>query len=105
MRKIELFRENGFKDATFSNYFVHESEYMKVINFNFRAGQELPVHAHDLEGELTIAVLEGEGEFLGADGARMPAGPGDVLVSAIAEPHGVRAVTDLRILVTITPPI
>lgn len=105
MKKIELFKENGFKELTFSNFLAHESEYMKVINFNFKAGQQLPVHAHDLEGELTIAVLEGEGEFLASDGASMPAGPGDVLVSAIAEPHGVRATTDMRVLVTIAPPI
>jgi len=105
MKKIELFKENGFKDATFSNYFVHESAYMKMINFNFKAGQTLPVHAHEVEGELSIAVLEGRGEFLGADGAALPAAPGDVLVAEIAEPHGVRAITDMRILVTITPPI
>lgn len=105
MKKIELFQEHGFKELTFSNYLAHESEYMKVINFNFKAGQQLPVHAHELEGELTITVLEGEGEFLAADGAAMPARPGDVLVSAIAEPHGVRATTDMRVLVTIAPPI
>ncbi|WP_272699876.1 cupin domain-containing protein [Desulfovibrio sp. Fe33] len=105
MKKIELFDVHGFKDLTFSNYLAHESEYVKVINFNFRAGQTLPVHSHDLEGELTLTVLEGEGEFLGADGASMPARPGDVLVSQIAEPHGVRAVTDMRVLVHIAPPI
>ena len=105
MKKIELFKENGFKEKTFSNYFVHESAYMKVINFNFKAGQVLPVHAHEVEGELSITVLEGQGEFLGADGASLPAAPGDVLVAEIAEPHGVRAVTDMRVLVTITPPI
>lgn len=105
MKKIELFNEHGFKELTFSNYLAHESEYMKVINFNFKAGQQLPIHAHDLEGELTIAVLEGKGEFLAADGVSMPANPGDVLVSEIAEPHGVRAVTDMRVLVTIAPPI
>jgi quercetin dioxygenase-like cupin family protein len=105
MKKIELFEIHGFKDLTFSNYLAHESEFMKVINFNFKAGQELPVHSHDLEGELTLTVLEGEGEFLGADGAAMPARPGDVLVVQIAEPHGVRAVTDMRVLVHIAPPI
>ncbi|MBG0789337.1 MAG: cupin domain-containing protein [Desulfovibrionaceae bacterium] len=105
MRKIELYKEHGFKDLTFSNYLVHESEFMKVINFNFRAGQKLPVHSHDLEGELTLTVLEGRGEFLAADGAAMPAEPGDVLVSGIAEPHGVSAITDMRVLVTIAPPI
>ncbi len=105
MKKIELFKEHGFKDLTFSNYLVHESEYMKVINFNFKAGQQLPVHSHDLEGELTLAILEGEGEFLAADGASMLARTGDVLISEIAEPHGVRATTDMRVLVTIAPPI
>ena len=105
MKKIELYKEHGFKDLTFSNYLVHESEFMKVINFNFKAGQKLPIHSHDLEGELTLTVLEGEGEFLGADGVSMPARPGDVLVSEIAEPHGVSAVSDMRVLVTIAPPI
>jgi quercetin dioxygenase-like cupin family protein len=105
MKKIELFKEHGFKDLTFSNYLAHESEFMKVINFNFKAGQKLPVHSHDLEGELTLVILEGEGEFLAADGASMPARPGDVLVSEIAEPHGLRAITDMRVLVTIAPPI
>lgn len=105
MQKTELFKEHGFKDLTFSNYLVHESEFMKVINFNFKAGQQLPVHSHDLEGELTLTILEGEGEFLASDGATMPAHTGDVLVSEIAEPHGVRAITDMRVLVTIAPPI
>lgn len=105
MQKTELFKEHGFKDLTFSNYLVHESEFMKVINFNFKAGQQLPVHSHDLEGELTLTILEGEGEFLASDGVTMPARTGDVLVSEIAEPHGVRAITDMRVLVTIAPPI
>ncbi|MBI9078371.1 MAG: cupin domain-containing protein [Pseudodesulfovibrio sp.] len=105
MKKTELFEEHGFKDLTFSNYLVHESEHMKVINFNFKAGQKLPVHSHDLDGELNLAILEGEGEFLAADGATMPAKTGDVLVTEIREPHGVRAITDMRVLVTIAPPI
>lgn len=105
MKKIELFKDHGFKELTFSNMLVHESEFMKVINFNFKAGQKLPVHSHNLEGELTLAILEGEGEFLATDGATMPAKPGDVLVSEIAEPHGLAATTDMRVLVTIAPPI
>lgn len=105
MKKIEVFKENGFKDSTFSNYLVHDSEFMKVISFNFKAGQKLPVHSHDLEGELTLTVLEGEGEFIGADGASIPANKGDVLVSQIAEPHGVKARTEMRVLATIAPPI
>ena len=50
-------------------------------------------------------VIEGEGEFLGKDNAAIPAKAGDVVISDIAEPHGLRAKTDLRLLVTIAPPI
>ena len=78
---------------------------LKIINFNFRAGQELPVHSHDIEGQLSLVILEGEGEFLGEGDTTLPAKPGDVVISEIAEPHGLRAKTDLRLLVTIAPPI
>ena len=77
----------------------------KPEGFNFKAGQELPIHSHDIEGQLTIAVLEGEGEFLAKDGIALPAKPGDVLISDIAEPHGIRAIDNMRVIVTIAPPI
>ena len=105
MKKIEIFKENQLNDLHMSRYIVHDSPYFKILNFNFRAGQELPIHSHDIEGQLSIAVLEGEGEFLAKEGATLPAGPGDVLISDISEPHGVRAKSDLRVLVTIAPPI
>lgn len=104
MKKIELFNANGFKDASFSPFLVHGSPYMKVMSFNFKPGQELPVHSHEIEGELTITVLEGKGAFLSQDGS-IPANTGDVLVSEIAVPHGLRAETAMRVLVTIAPPI
>jgi quercetin dioxygenase-like cupin family protein len=105
MKKIELYKESGFSDKAFKKLLVHDSPYFKIINFNFKAGQELPVHAHDIEGQLSIVIVEGRGEFLGSDGVVLPAEPGDVLISDIAEPHGVRAKTDMRVLVTIAPPI
>jgi quercetin dioxygenase-like cupin family protein len=105
MRKINLYSENDFSEKSFKRLIVNDSPYFKILNFNFRAGQELPVHSHDIEGQVSIAVIEGRGEFLGRDGAVLPAEPGDVLVCDISEPHGVRAVSDLRILVTIAPPI
>jgi len=105
LKKIDVFAANAFKDKGPSNLLLHDSPYMKVINFNFRAGQELPIHSHDIEGQLTIAVLEGSGEFLGKDGVSLPAEPGNLLVSDISEPHGIRAATDMRVLVTIAPPI
>ena len=105
MKRIDLYSENGFSEKTFSNLLVHDSPYFKILNFNFKAGQQLPIHSHDIEGQVCIAVLEGNGEFLGKDGAVLPAMTGNVLISDISEPHGISAKTDMRVLVTIAPPI
>ena len=104
MKLIDMYKENGFNDLHMSRLLVHDSPYFKILNFNFKAGQELPIHHHDLEGQVSIAVLEGEGEFLG-ENTTLPAKEGDVLISDISEPHGIRATSDMRVLVTIAPPI
>ena len=105
MKQLNLYEENGFSDKAFKKLLVHDSPYFKIINFNFKAGQELPVHSHEIEGQLSLVIIEGEGEFLGKDDTTLPAKTGDVVISDIAEPHGLRAKTDLRLLVTIAPPI
>ena len=105
MQKVNLYEENGFNEDHMKKFLVHDSPYFKILNFNFKAGQELPIHSHDIEGELSITVLEGEGEFLGEENKKLDAQTGDVLVSDIAEPHGIRAIKDMRVLVTIAPPI
>ena len=105
MKKTNLFEEADFSEKSFKRLLVHDSPYFKIINFNFKAGQELPIHSHDIEGQVSIAVLEGQGEFLGGANEAIPARTGDVLVCDISEPHGVRATTDMRVLVTIAPPI
>ena len=103
MKKINFLEENSFSDKSFKRFMVHDSPYFRILNFNFKAGQELPIHTHDIEGEVSIVVFEGEGEFLGKDEATLPARPGDTLISDVSEPHGVRAKTDMRVLVTIAP--
>ena len=105
MKQLNLYKENDFSEKAFKKLLVHDSPYFKIINFNFKAGQELPVHSHDIEGQLSLVILEGEGEFLGKDDTTLPAKVGDVAISDISEPHGLRAITDLRLLVTIAPPI
>ena len=105
LKKIEVFKDGTFDDKAMNMLLVHDSPYMKVINFNFKAGQALPVHSHEIEGQLSIVVLEGSGQFLGKDESSISARPGDVLISDIAEPHGIKADTDMRVLVTIAPPI
>jgi len=105
MKKISLYEANDFDEKAFKRLLVHDSPYFKILNFNFKAGQELPIHSHDIEGQLSLVIIEGEGEFLGKDGATLPAKTGDILISNISEPHGLKARTDLRLLVTIAPPI
>ena len=83
---------------------VHDSPYFKIINFNFKAGQGLPIHSHDIEGQVSITVIEGKGES-GQGREQASCQPGDVLVCDISEPHGIKADSDMRVLVTIAPPI
>ena len=104
MKKINLYEANDFSTTSFTRLLVNDSPYMKILNFNFQAGQELPLHSHNIEGQVSMVILEGEGEFLTEQGTQ-PATAGDVLVSEISEPHGIRATSNLRLLVTIAPPI
>lgn len=105
MKRIEVFKEGQFSEKGLGKFSIHDSPYFRVINFNFKEGQELGIHSHDVDGQLSIVVLEGEGEFLGKEGMTLPAKTGDVLISDIREPHGVRAWSDMRVIVTIAPPV
>jgi quercetin dioxygenase-like cupin family protein len=105
MKRFDLNETREFDQKHMKKFLVHDSAYFRIINFNLAAGIVFPVHSHQLEGQLSILVLEGEGEFLGRDEAAIPAKTGNMLISDIAEPHGVRAITDMRIIVTIAPPI
>ena len=105
MKKIELHETREFNLLGMKSIVLHDSEYFKILNFNLVAGALFPVHSHDIEGQLSILVIEGEGEFLGDNDSAIPAKTGAMLIADIAEPHGVRAKTDMRIIVTIAPPI
>lgn len=104
MKKIDLADSRQFSPISIRSFVLHDSPYFKIINFNLGAGQLFPVHSHQIEGQLSMVVLEGEGEFL-SDTSSLPAKAGDMLISDISEPHGVKARTDMRIIVTIAPPI
>lgn len=105
MKTIQLETTKTFRPGTMQrNFLVEDSPYFKIINFNLDAGVTFPVHSHDLDGELSILVLEGKGYFLGGE-EKIQAQAGDLLISQIREPHGVEAVSQMRLLVTIAPPI
>jgi len=106
MKVIQLNDTQEFTPGAMKRFFlVEDSPNFKIINFNLDEGVTFPVHSHDLDGELSIQVLEGEGYFLGEGDKEVVAQQGDILISQICEPHGVRAKTRMRILVTIAPPI
>lgn len=105
MRKIELDSTREFNPLGMKAIVLHDSEFFKILNFNLQAGALFPIHSHDLDGQLSILVIEGEGEFLVDNDVTMVAKTGDMLISDIREPHGVKATTDMRIVVTIAPPI
>jgi len=106
MKIIDLNGTREFTPGAMKRFFlVEDSEFFKIINFNLTAGVTFPVHSHDLDGQLSIQVIEGEGFFLGEADVEIPAKTGNILISEIREPHGVRATTDMRIVVTIAPPI
>ena len=106
MQVIKLDHTSEFTAGQMARFFlVEDSPFFKIINFNLDAGVTFPVHSHDLDGELSILVLEGDGFFLGENDMEIEARKGDLLRSEIREPHGVRASTKMRILVTIAPPI
>jgi quercetin dioxygenase-like cupin family protein len=80
---------------------LYDSPNLRVLAFNFEPGQELPVHSHPADADVILMVLEGEGEFIGAN--EMPAKAGQVQIMSVCEPHGLRAHTRMRLLVFIAP--
>ena len=58
MKKINIYKESGFSDKAFRKLLVHDYPYFKILNFNFKEGQDLPVHSHEIEGNVSIAILE-----------------------------------------------
>lgn len=106
MEFYRLSETREYDDAKVKRFLLHDSPYFRILNFNLAPGQLFPVHKHPAEGQVAIQCVEGKGFFLGAEGKELPANPGDILVSEINEPHGVRAdkESEMRILVTIAPP-
>ena len=104
MKLLHLSESREFDPKKFKRFLLHDSPYFRILNFNLAAGQLFPVHRHPADGQVSIHVIEGKGFFLGEGDTEIVAETGDVLVSDINEPHGVKAETDMRILVTIAPP-
>ena len=101
MKFFDLNDLTKFDPGKMHRELLYDSPNLRVLSFNFEPGQELPVHSHDADSEVTLMILEGEGEFTGAH--PMPARAGQLQIMPVSEPHGLRAKTRLRLLVFIAP--
>ena len=101
MKFIDLKEVTKFTPDKPYRELLYDSPNLRVLVFNFEPGQELPIHSHPTDSDVTLMVLEGEGEFTGAH--EMPARAGTIQIMPVCEPHGLKAKTRLRLLVLIAP--
>jgi len=101
MKFIDLTQITKFTPDKPYRELVYDSPNLRVLAFNFEAGQEMPVHSHPADSDVTLMILEGEGEFTGAN--EMSARAGAMQIMPVGEPHGFKAHTRLRLLVFIAP--
>ncbi len=93
-----------FDDNKMTVKMTHDSEHFRQILFCFKAGQTLPVHSHDVESEIVMLILDGKGVVIENED-RIEVRKGDVLIGKVRVPHGIQAETEMKVLVTITPPL
>jgi len=101
MKLLDLQVVNQFSPDKPYRELLHDSPNLRVLAFNFEPGQELPVHSHPADADVTLLILEGEGEFTGVH--PMPARAGIMQIMPARDPHGLQAKTRLRLLVFIAP--
>ena len=91
----------AFRRGKFNPVVVAENERVKVIEACFEPGQFIPMHQPDVD--LTLVVLEGEGELF-ANGQEQRLAPGAVGFVPAGEPRGIKARSRLVLLHVVTPP-
>ena len=80
---------------------VYQSDGIKVVLAYFKKGQFIPVHSPAVE--LVLYIIEGEAEVETGDN-RVQARKDDLIVIPKGLKRGVKALTDLSILHTVSPP-
>jgi quercetin dioxygenase-like cupin family protein len=80
---------------------IHDGDDARLVVFRLAPGQQIAPHRN--ASTVMLLVLEGHG-VLSGEHAELPCSPGDLVVYAPDELHGMRAVDDeLLLLATITP--
>lgn len=90
-----------FRSDRFNPIILAESDKTRVMLVCFQPGQFIPVHSPPVD--LTIAVLEGEGELIAGD-ERSTMTPGTLAFIPAGEARGINAATQFVALLTVTPP-
>ena len=80
---------------------LYKSQHLEVFRIVLLAGKSMPEHRVD--GELTVQCLQGRIEFSVA-GTTQVMRQGDLICLAGGVPHGLRAVDDASVLVTLLLP-
>jgi len=94
-------RAAPFRTDRPSTQLLHDSEDLRVVAFALEPGQE--VRPHRSTSAVLLQVIEGEGEFSGANGIQRVVA-GDAVAYDREELHGIRANAGrLRFLAIITP--
>ncbi len=93
-----------FSDSKMTVHITHDSVNFRQLLFCFKPGQDLPVHSHDVESEIVMAIMDGEGVVI-EEGKEIAVRKGDILIGQVRVPHGIKARTEMKVLVTITPPL
>lgn len=102
MKLINCAEKTTFTADKLCRELLYDSPNVRVLSFNFEPGQELPVHSHDVESDVALLILEGEGVFLGGP-EPIPAKAGMLQIMPVDQAHGFRARTRVRLLVFIAP--
>jgi quercetin dioxygenase-like cupin family protein len=103
MRKYSILKNEVFNPEKVHERLVHEADGATIKSLHIKAGSELPVQAHESEGETMLVVLSGEGLLLGKHGVLDSLVRGDIVLMDLRTPHGLRAEKDMCILASVTP--
>ncbi len=91
----------AFQPQRFNPVVLAESEHTKVILVCFEPGQFIPVHRPGVD--LTLVVLEGEGQIVAGE-EEQRVGPGAVAFVPAGEARGIKAETRLVLMHVVAPP-
>ena len=91
----------AYQPGRFNPLLLAGNERAKVILVCFEPGQFIPVHKPGVD--LTLVVLEGEGQLVAGE-HEAKIGPGAISFVPAGEARGIRAETRLVIVHVVTPP-